>query len=220
MQSVFRPQLWLGSLINLSAILSIYLNLSLNWDLFKVAKPATTILIIAYAWVFGDKSTPYFRLILAGLFFCLIGDTLLLWEAYFVGGLVAFLIAHMLFYLGFVSEGGMKYKILPLLILLAIGGGYYAVLYEDLGALKIPVMVYVSVIVLMAWQGVSLRIWRKEKAYTLIAIAVILFMLSDSLLAWNKFKQPLPFSALWILSTYWASIFLLAISTSLIRIKH
>jgi uncharacterized membrane protein YhhN len=35
------------------------------------------------------------------------------------------------------------------------------------------------------------------------ALGGLLFMVSDTLLAVNKFAQPLPLSALWILSTYW-----------------
>jgi len=35
------------------------------------------------------------------------------------------------------------------------------------------------------------------------ALGGVLFMASDTLLALNKFVQPLPLSALWILLTYW-----------------
>jgi uncharacterized membrane protein YhhN len=37
------------------------------------------------------------------------------------------------------------------------------------------------------------------------AIGGLLFIVSDSLLAINKFALPLPFSPLWILLTYWVA---------------
>jgi uncharacterized membrane protein YhhN len=39
-----------------------------------------------------------------------------------------------------------------------------------------------------------------------------LFMASDSLLAFNKFVQPLPLSALWILASYWLAQWCIASS--------
>jgi alkylglycerol monooxygenase len=45
----------------------------------------------------------------------------------------------------------------------------------------------------------------------------VLFMASDSLLAINKFAQPLPASSLWILATYWAAQWAIA---SALRPSH
>jgi uncharacterized membrane protein YhhN len=38
----------------------------------------------------------------------------------------------------------------------------------------------------------------------------ILFMLSDTLLAWNRFRISLPWAAIWILGSYFAALWLLA----------
>ena len=42
------------------------------------------------------------------------------------------------------------------------------------------------------------------------AIGGLLFMTSDTLLAFNKFSVPVPLSALWILATYWIAQGLIA----------
>ena len=35
--------------------------------------------------------------------------------------------------------------------------------------------------------------------------AAVLFMVSDSLLAIDRFARPLPLAPLWVLATYWAA---------------
>lgn len=32
-----------------------------------------------------------------------------------------------------------------------------------------------------------------------------LFVLSDGLLAWNRFADPVPLASLWVLATYWGA---------------
>lgn len=184
-------------------------------DIYYILKPLTTILIVLLALKIGTKSIrPYFQLSIAALVFCLIGDSLLLNPDFFVFGLVAFLIGHLLFAASFISKVGVSKNIWPLLPLLAFAIGFYIYMYEGLGALAMPVAVYIGVIVMMSWQGISMRYKQPSWDHDLIAIGVLLFMLSDSILAYNKFVNPLDYSAIYILSTYWAAILLLAYATS------
>jgi len=196
------------------ASLAILFNALENIALFIVFKPLTTLLIILITVLFGQKKNSFTQPIFLGLCFCLLGDTLLLFEAYFLWGLVAFLIAHLCFAWSFIAIGGFKFYLLPVLILLGVGGTYFFVLYDSLGSLKIPVAVYLGVIIFMSWQGVCLRIREQHIKYTMIAIAVILFLLSDGLLAWAKFKATFPLSGILILASYWSSLLLIALSTS------
>ncbi len=193
---------------------SIYLD-AIDNELFKLFKPLTTISIIAYTMLYGIRSERYFKFVLIGLGFCLLGDILLLYEAYFIFGLIAFLIAHILFLLGFNSMGGFKIYPTPLVALSTIGIVFYYFLFNSLGELKIPVLAYIVIIVLMSWQGVNRRLLFNQSKYSFIAFAVILFMLSDSILAWAKFKFSFPYSGLLVLLTYWMSIFLIAHSTTI-----
>ena len=84
--------------------------------------------------------------------------------------------------------------------------------YANLNALLIPVLFYISIIVLMSWQGIALT-QNGVPIYKNLGWAVSLFLLSDGLLALNKFYIPFVFSGITILSTYWLAIFLLAETT-------
>lgn len=203
-------------IILVSASLAIYsdtVGLSL---VYNASKPLTTILILFLAFNFNKETDKkYINLILSALVFCLMGDTFLLNEAFFLFGLAAFLLGHILFFLAFRKVYGLSNHILSLLIYGLLGIVYVSYLSDNLNQLLIPVIVYAVAIVLMNWQAYFL--YRSEKTYKhlLICIGALLFMFSDSILAYNKFVQSIYLSPLLILSTYWMSIYLIAYSTTL-----
>ncbi len=145
------------------------------------------------------------------------GDLFLLNEAYFIFGLSSFLIAHLLFTRAFIAMGGIKYFLVPLLILLTYGIFFYAYLSSVLGDLRWAVLAYIAIIMMMCWQGIALYIWKRKGAFLSIAIAVILFLISDSMLALDKFKQPFKLSGFLVLSTYWLSVGILGNTTAYVK---
>lgn len=177
--------------------------------MFSVFKPLTTIIIVVLfvrTNILRLKQT-YFKSILFGLVFCFIGDVFLLNDEQFVFGLGAFLVAHLLFTYGFWRIGNREFYLLPLLILLIIGSSYYVYLYNELAELAIPVAFYVFVIIIMCWQAISLYMNNlKNKFFLMIGIGALLFLVSDSIIALNKFKEPFKASTMLILSTYWLSL--------------
>lgn len=204
-----KKQFLLNILIFISAGVSIYLEY-VQSSAYYFLKPVTTILVILLVLT-GKKSILKFRnTILLALVFCLLGDILLLKPSYFLFGLISFLIAHLLFAKSFIMLEGFQSTVILLLVLLAIGFGLYLWLYSDLGGLKLPVAIYIGVILFMAWQGIGLYLKKGKKVYFLIAVGVVLFMFSDSMIAMNKFKQAFELSGLVILSTYWLAIALLS----------
>jgi uncharacterized membrane protein YhhN len=87
--------------------------------------------------------------------------------------------------------------------------------------LRLPVLAYVVCLACMAaqaatWWRVSAR-GADEPWARRAAIGGALFMVSDSLLAFNKFMQPLPLSALSILLTYWLAQWCIAGSLRPVR---
>jgi uncharacterized membrane protein YhhN len=76
--------------------------------------------------------------------------------------------------------------------------------------LKVAVAAYVSVIALMAAQAIGRATVQRDAASTAVAIGACVFMLSDSLIAINRFVQPLPLASLWVLSTYYLAQILIA----------
>ncbi len=214
-----KTKLFFGTLILLAAILAIYFNSTGNTPLFTVLKPLTTILILLFAVLFGIRKSKFQKWVVIGLCFCLVGDTLLLEDSYFIWGLVSFLIAHLSFSYSFICLGGFKKYGIPLVLLGVFGFTYYYLLYDALGALKIPVLIYFIVILFMGWQGISLRIWKNETALNLVAFAVLFFIASDALLAWAKFKTPFRWDGVLILATYWISIFSIGLASTIERKK-
>ncbi|MGW9684394.1 lysoplasmalogenase [Flagellimonas sp. 2504JD1-5] len=194
----------------ISAIAAITFDFFNNTLLYSIFKPLTTILILSLLFfVQNPQLSKYRNIIIAALVFCLIGDVFLLKDEYFVFGLGSFLIGHLLFATGFIKLEGFSPNWLSFFILAGIGGGIFYWLQPDLDAFELPVGIYVMVIVFMAWQGISLFIRNSSRIYALIAIAVLLFMFSDTMIAINKFKTPFKLSGPIILSTYWLSISLI-----------
>lgn len=199
----------LNALIFLSAGIAIFFDYQ-NSSWFFLFKPLTTVLVILIPVMTKTMDKMFRRLLIVALGFCLLGDVLLMKPDYFVYGLGAFLIAHLIFAKGFIGVQGFQESQIVFLVLLLIGVGLYFWLYPDLGGLKYPVAAYVLVILFMVWQAIGLYLKNKTITGGLIALGALFFMFSDSLIAVDKFKNPFEFSGLLILSTYWLAITLIA----------
>lgn len=161
-----------------------------------------------------DSAIPGKRLLLAGLFFSWAGDVLLMFEKkgdlFFITGLVCFLTTHIYYILYFLKTRSVKGSLLkkqPVLIGLVLAYGITLVwqLYPHLGDLKVPVIVYAAVIcsMLLCSLHVFLKVTKKAAVYYLSGAA--LFVLSDSLLAIDKFYQPFAYAGISIMLTYCAA---------------
>lgn len=200
-------------LIAASALVTIQAKLSANQRREYRFKPLTTGLVIVLALIATDPvSTRYHLLILAGLAAALAGDVLLMLPDRFLPGLVAFLVAHVFYIAAFTVEGrgtaAMWYG-LPFLI---YGVLLMALLWRDVGSLRIPVLVYAAAILLMGWQAAN-RWIEFETTKTLLAmLGAYLFIASDSTLAVERFRGGWRSAPVWVLSTYWAAQTLIALS--------
>jgi len=176
-----------------------------------VFKPLTTLLIIGFAWPRGANAPNQRRLVRLGLIFSLAGDVFLLWpKEGFLPGLVAFLLAHLAYIAAFCVPVRLAAKPLVFVAYALVAAAILSALWPGVpAALRAPVVAYVVCLAAMAAQAFVW--WRSSAAAraadTALARAAafggILFMLSDSLLAINKFAVPLPLASLWILLTYW-----------------
>ena len=70
---------------------------------------------------------------------------------------------------------------------------------------EVPVAAYVVVIALMAAQALGRANVRRDPASVWVAVGACFFMLSDTLLALNRFVTPLPMAQLGVLTTYYAA---------------
>lgn len=197
----------------ISAIIAIIYRQRDNIKMYTIFKPLTTLLIIAIALIIHyNVKSEYSRFVIIALLFSLLGDILLINKRYFVYGLASFLFAHLMFIRCFYAIYGFNAYLLPLIILLIIGGLYFLYLRKTLGKYLIPVAIYLIVIVTMSWQAVGLVINEAIFVNWSIAAGSILFFFSDSIIAYNKFKKPFKIAEILILASYWLSIFILTLA--------
>src|SRR5687767_4214205 len=125
---------------------------AVSW-LFTIAKPLIMVSLLFY-YIFSAASEYRSNVLVLAIVFSLAGDVLLMDEAYFVPGLIAFLMAHVLYivaYRQFSGEesdnalNGLQRVRLAFPVILA-GSGLVVILFPVLGDLKIPVMVYAAVL--------------------------------------------------------------------------
>lgn len=178
--------------------------------LHYAAKPLLLpVLIILLAS--ATTAVPGKKLMLTALFFSWLGDVLLMFESrhslFFIFGLVCFLTTHILYIIYFISTRSQKISLLkkyPLLTALVVLYGVSLVwlLFPHLADLKLPVMVYAAVICTMLL--CSLHVFYKvtRPANMFYISGALFFVLSDSLLAINKFYQSFAYAGIFIMLTY------------------
>ncbi|UUZ62386.1 lysoplasmalogenase family protein [Polaromonas sp. P1-6] len=178
----------------------------LEWHrLFKPLPMILAIILIANRTHSSGAKGRFDVYLLLALAASLAGDVFLMFEGYFIPGLVSFLVAH-LFYIALFKQGVAWLPSRPALVTtMGIGAVMYAFLWSTglPAELRAPVAVYVTAIALMAAQALGRALVLHDQAATRVAMGACVFMLSDALLAFNQFVQPLPMAALWVLSTYY-----------------
>lgn len=162
-------------------------------------------------WVRQASNQKIRRYLFFALGFSLGGDVLLMFTGdhfgLFLGGLIAFLIAH-LFYI-YLFSGDFELKKTPLSRSVPVGLCLvlYAIVFlvltgSSLGALFYPVIGYMIVILAMAFMALLRKGMVHPSSYWQVSTGAILFVLSDSLLAIDKFYQPFPEADFLIILTY------------------
>lgn len=179
-------------------------------ELHRIFKPLTmliAIVLVAYVMRRSPTGLRGASLLLLALAGSLAGDVFLMVPGYFIPGLVSFLCAH-LAYIALFKRGQAWFPSRPALFIpLGFGAVMYAVLWTGglPAGLRGPVAAYVLVIALMAAQAIGRATVLGDKPAVWVAVGAGFFMLSDTLLALNKFVSPLPLSQLWVLSTYYVA---------------
>ncbi|WP_053992328.1 lysoplasmalogenase [Mangrovimonas sp. TPBH4] len=178
------------------------------YTLHYVSKPAILTTLIIFFVARSNHLNKTLRLMtLFALLFSLLGDIELMYahrdELYFIFGLVAFLASHVMYTLVFLKNRDPEKKPLPFIgILLLFAFGLLFVIYEGLGSLTVAVIAYMLVILTMVTSAYLRKETGTRNSYYLVFSGALLFMLSDSILAIDKFHEPLPYSHISIMFTY------------------
>lgn len=165
------------------------------------------ILIIILAISTKGNMGEYKMSVVIALMICAIGDYTLQW---FIIGLSSFLIGHLFYIRAFLKT---KNANVPYFIKLAfvlygglmmfwIGG---SVLLSGENVLAVAVVIYMLVILIMGWTS-----FRTSSKFTIAG--AVLFILSDTILAINKFVFSVPLSHQLIMLTYYGAQLLMALS--------
>jgi uncharacterized membrane protein YhhN len=182
--------------------------------LLWVTKPLTMVFVLALA-ARGSGGGLYQGLVLAGLVFSLAGDVFLMLPSdRFFEGLASFFVGHVFYICAFASgsDAALTREPLVLVGLLAAGGSVVVWLWPTLGRFKRPVVVYVVAIVAMAWQATARFLESGDPAAGLACAGALLFVVSDSALAVNRFRLPFRAADAVVLGTYFAAQLLIASS--------
>lgn len=189
-------------------LIAVYLG---NEILRYVTKPLLMPLLVIY-FVSAVKffSSSLKKWITLALVFSWLGDVLLIFdeagEIFFIAGLVAFLWAHIwyIFFFQAITKneniGSKTLLVLPGLFLLGI---LIDVLDpSSLGVLKWPVEIYGVILMTMLTGALHMGYIKKKWFGLLIISGALLFVISDSMLALNKFYKPFEYAGVLIMLTY------------------
>jgi uncharacterized membrane protein YhhN len=188
----------------------ILLNQSAFWTGFIAKALIMPLLMILFLMNINPRENRLHRLMFAGLFFSWAGDVVLEFSKkdgnMFILGLVCFLLAHIMYFTVFLITPGKNsiltnrmYLLLPVIIFGVLLVSY---LYADLAEMRVPVILY-AVVILTMLAGALNRIEKvKKESYYLVLAGAILFIISDSSIAVNKFSHQFESSGIVIMSTY------------------
>lgn len=185
----------------LAAILEVIAVQKNNKKLELMAKPA--VMIFLFIWLLNSTGLQgnalWFGL---GLVFSLLGDLLLIHssERMFMLGLSAFLLTHIFYIMGFQDEL-LNFTAWSFILIFIIYSNGIRILRRIVGAMRaqgqntsvMPVIVYGLVLSLMLFAAMSTIFnpaWKTSASF-FVSVGAFLFLLSDLVLAWNKFVSPI-----------------------------
>jgi uncharacterized membrane protein YhhN len=204
-----------GAVAALLAIASAPWALDRPWLNFAF-KPLATLCVIAWAALGRSDDALVRRWILVGLLFSLVGDIALLWPVQgFLVGLVAFLLGHLSYLVALTRRTKFLASPVAFGVWAIVAASVLARLWAGVPTeLHAPVLVYVCALGAMAAQATSAWLARRgspEAArWRTVAIGGALFVLSDAILATDKFVGGIPMPTLFNLSIYWLAQWFIA----------
>lgn len=177
-------------------------------------------LLMAHVFRYERKNLMQQIHLFLALLFCWFGDILLLYthnnENFFLFGLAAFLIGHIFYMFAFARsarKAGSLLKRKPILFLIpvAYAVSLFVIIQPYLGDFLIPVLLYAIVITIMLMVAMNRHQRTNVFSYYLTLIGAVLFILSDSTIAINKFRHAFTAASLIIMSTYILAQYLIVV---------
>jgi len=204
--------------LTLSALVSAVIHIRAEYlgpeYIVYIFKPLTMVFILSTAVLAARKNACFYSCaVIGGLLFSVAGDVFLMLPTdQFIAGLVSFLIAH-LFYIAAFSRGmKIRSSAAAAILFVLFGIVIYGVLAPYLGKMKLPVIAYIVVILVMGWRAWDRYGQTRHHSALFAFVGAVLFIVSDSVLALNRFREPFAIGRALNLSTYFAAQWLIAFS--------
>mgnify|MGYP000338322063 CR=1 FL=1 len=160
--------------------------------------PILLLMALAKSKLQGKSQT----LMLAALTFSLAGDILLAFKGLFLPGLGAFLVAQVIYcilFSGQFKKSRNGFIWLAGILLYSVTMASFII--PNAGTLGWVVGIYLLAISCMAISAG----FRNDPHFIWVALGAFIFMLSDSLIAVNKFVQPFPYAGVAIMVSYYVA---------------
>jgi uncharacterized membrane protein YhhN len=208
------------------ALLNLWAEYSFSRNLIFATKPLLVTSLGLWFFIETKNNNTLFRsLILLALLFSVGGDTLLMFvegdpekQHFFLFGLASFLVAHIFYLSAFVKYPSDKLGLINRkkwwISIFAVYIAYFNwfLLPDVPKEMQIPVLVYSLAIMTMLLACLNLNGKIPSKIFLVLFSGAMLFMISDTIIALNKFKSDeftIPFARIWIMSFYLLGQFLL-----------
>ena len=193
----------IASIAFLAVVVLHILGLLFSEKIAFLSKPfLITTLVIVYLVAVKKPNFWY----VSALFFSFWGDVLLLFKnQFFVYGLASFLLAHIMYIkitASFIKKVSLQKVVLASLPFAVFLFSFLYLIIDNLGEMKIPVIFYG--VVISSFGALSFLNYMQEKntANSWLFLGTIIFIISDSLIALNKFYEPKEFYDISIMLTY------------------
>jgi len=188
-------------LVSLIEIIGVYTEQRILLLIFK------PLIIPVLALVYVNSVSQINKWYLLALLFSFLGDVFLLFNGnnYFMLGLGSFLFAHIV-YIYIINKGLESFEakkiVLAAFPFTLVFVFLISLLYKNLGEMLVPVLIYGLTI--CAFGTVALYNYLEKKSNTslLLVIGAVIFIISDSMIALNKFHEPKDMYSVAIMVTY------------------
>lgn len=174
------------------------------------------VLIILFAMTTRSMvTTTYKKVIILGLFVCMVADGVIYW---FLAGLVTFFVGHIFYIFAFSHASRKPVPRFAALFLIVYGvgmaiwiaGSQFSIGEYILGS---AIVAYIFIILLMGWMAIRTRL-------KFAIIGALLFMFSDSVLAIDRFVFDVPYRDAFVMITYYAAQVFIAASIGSRIVKY
>ncbi len=174
-------------------------------------KPLLMLVLVVWFWTNSCLFSSLKYWIIAALILSWFGDLFLLFEKQnedlFIFGLISFLLAHFCYIAYFYQirkENGVRFfpKILISIAVLIYVALLFSLLAPNLKSLQIPVLFYALTLAAMMLTSFHAFDFQKHSFAKICVAGTLLFVVSDSFLAINRFYQPFEFANIVVMLTY------------------